>query len=66
MLAHFHFINKGVVPFSLPQNDAGKQELAKAANLTDEQVDFVWMTSRLTNDPERGELMLAFFVASYT
>lgn len=53
MLAHFHFINKGVIPFSLPHNAAGKQELAKAANLTDEQVEFVWRTARLVHDPER-------------
>lgn len=53
MLAHFHFINKGVIPFSLPHNAAGKQELAKAANLTDEQVDFVWRTARLAHDPKR-------------
>ncbi|KAK0644676.1 hypothetical protein B0T16DRAFT_332780 [Cercophora newfieldiana] len=54
MLAHFHFINKGVVPFSLPHNVAGKQELAKAANLTDEQVNFVWRTATLAHDPERA------------
>lgn len=54
MLAHFHFINKGVIPFSLPHNVAGKQELAKAANLTDEQVSFVWRTATLAHDPERG------------
>ena len=54
LLAHFHFINKGVVPFSLPHTPAGRQELAKAASLNDEQVDFVWKTSRLINDPERG------------
>ncbi|KAK4442358.1 hypothetical protein QBC34DRAFT_313297 [Podospora aff. communis PSN243] len=53
MLAHFHFINKGVVPFSLPHNAAGRQELAKAANLTDEQVNFVWRTATLAHEPER-------------
>jgi len=56
MLAHFHFINKGVIPFSLPHTATGKQELAKAANLSDEQVNFVWRTSRLINEPERGML----------
>lgn len=54
MLAHFHFINKGVIPFSLPHSAAGKQELGKAANLSDVQVNFVWRTSRLINEPERG------------
>ena len=54
MLAHFHFLNKGVLPFALPQTPEGKQELAKAANLTDEQVEFVWRTSNFLKDPERG------------
>ncbi|KAK7928360.1 hypothetical protein PG985_005358 [Apiospora marii] len=47
MLAHFHFINKGVLPFSLPANAAGRAELQRAADLNDEQVDFVWRTSEL-------------------
>ncbi len=58
MLAHFHFINKGVIPFSLPHTKAGKQELAKAADLDDEQVDFVWRTSRMVNDPVRGRFSI--------
>jgi len=45
MLAHFHFINKGVIPFSLPHTARGKHELAKAANLTEEQLEFVRRTS---------------------
>ncbi|KAK3349052.1 hypothetical protein B0T25DRAFT_458000 [Lasiosphaeria hispida] len=57
ILAHFHFINKGVIPFSLPHTEAGKQELAKAANLSNEQVDFVWRTSNMVNDPERAAHM---------
>ncbi|KAK0615151.1 hypothetical protein B0T17DRAFT_498062 [Bombardia bombarda] len=57
MLAHFHYINKGVIPFSLPHTEAGKQELAKAANLTDEQVKFVWKTSDMTNEPRRAAYM---------
>ncbi|KAK4466359.1 hypothetical protein QBC42DRAFT_166788 [Cladorrhinum samala] len=54
MLAHFHFINKGVLPFSLPHTPEGQKELAKAANLTDEQVLFVWRTSNLFREPARA------------
>ncbi|KAK3991427.1 hypothetical protein QBC44DRAFT_236889 [Cladorrhinum sp. PSN332] len=57
MLAHFHFINKGVLPFSLPHTDAGRKELAKAADLTDEQVEFVKRTSDLVRDPVRAMVM---------
>ncbi|KAK0708520.1 hypothetical protein B0H67DRAFT_496689 [Lasiosphaeris hirsuta] len=57
ILAHFHFINKGVIPFSLPHTEAGKQELAKAANLSDEQVEFVWRTSNMVNNPQRAACM---------
>ncbi|OTB14989.1 hypothetical protein K445DRAFT_61587 [Daldinia sp. EC12] len=55
MLAHFHFINKGVIPFSLPHNEIGRAELQRAAELDDEQVDFVWRTSDLIR--ERVDLM---------
>ena len=55
MLAHFHFLNKGVVPFSLPQTESGRKDLAKAANLTEEEVEFVWRTANLVKDPQRGE-----------
>ena len=55
MLAHFHFLNKGVLPFALPHTPDGKQELAKAANLTDEQVEFVQRTSIFLKDPDRGK-----------
>lgn len=55
MLAHFHFLNKGVVPFSLPHNEIGRAELSKAADLDDEQVDLVWKTSDMIKDPWRCE-----------
>ncbi|KAK3682997.1 hypothetical protein B0T22DRAFT_385649 [Podospora appendiculata] len=57
MLAHFHFINKGVIPFSLPHTEAGKQELTKAANLSEEELQFVWKTSNMIKDPERAARM---------
>ncbi|KAM7205453.1 hypothetical protein V8F20_003222 [Naviculisporaceae sp. PSN 640] len=54
MLAHFHFINKGVAPFSLAHSAVGRQDLAKAAALDDEQVKFVWKTSTMIQDPRRA------------
>ncbi|KAK3395142.1 hypothetical protein B0H63DRAFT_462729 [Podospora didyma] len=57
MLAHFHFINKGVVPFSLPHSPAGRQELARAANLSEEQLAFVWRTSDMVKDARLAERM---------
>ncbi|KAK4165574.1 hypothetical protein QBC43DRAFT_208230 [Cladorrhinum sp. PSN259] len=57
MLAHFHFINKGVLPFSLPHTEAGRKELAKAAELTEEQVEFVLRTSKFIRDPLRAAEM---------
>ncbi|KAJ4403427.1 hypothetical protein N0V85_005095 [Neurospora sp. IMI 360204] len=53
MLAHFHFINKGVLPFHIPHDEAGRQELSKAASLSDEQLDFVWRTGDMIRDPRR-------------
>ncbi|KAK3388504.1 hypothetical protein B0T20DRAFT_457152 [Sordaria brevicollis] len=54
MLAHFHFINKGVLPFHIPlDEEKGRQELAKAAALTEEQLDFVRRTGEMIRDPGR-------------
>lgn len=55
MLAHFHFINKGVLPFHIPHDERGRHELSKAASLNEEQLDFVWRTGDMIRDPERGE-----------
>ena len=55
MLAHFHFINKGVLPFDIPHDEKGRHELAKAASLSEEQLDFVWKTGDMVRDPARGE-----------
>lgn len=55
MLAHFHFINKGVAPFALAHSSVGRQELAKAAALDDDQVDFIWKTSSMMQDQDRGK-----------
>ncbi|KAM7223111.1 hypothetical protein V8F06_001667 [Rhypophila decipiens] len=54
MLAHFHFINKGVAPFSLAHSAVGRQDLAKAADLDDDQVRFVWKTSAMVQEPARA------------
>lgn len=53
MLAHFHFINKGVLPFHIPHDEKGRRELAKAAALNEEQLDFVWRTGDMVRDPVR-------------
>lgn len=55
MLAHFHFLNKGVVPFSLPHDEIARETLSQAADLDDEQVDLVWRTSDMIKDPRRCE-----------
>jgi hypothetical protein len=54
MLAHFHYLNKGVHPFKLTYNAEGLRELSKAADLDADQVGFVRLTSSLINDPRRG------------
>ncbi|KAK4176547.1 hypothetical protein QBC36DRAFT_187225 [Triangularia setosa] len=54
MLAHFHYINRGVIPFSLPlHTEQGRKDLAKAAELTEEQVDLVRMTADMIQDSQR-------------
>ncbi|KAK1782241.1 hypothetical protein QBC45DRAFT_448642 [Copromyces sp. CBS 386.78] len=53
MLAHFHFINKGVLPFDIPHDEAGRHELSKAASLSEEQLNFVWKTGDIIKDPVR-------------
>ncbi|KAK0669846.1 hypothetical protein QBC41DRAFT_223005 [Cercophora samala] len=60
ILAHFHYINRGVVPFSLPlHTKEGRNDLAKAAELTAEQVDFVRMTAEMVKDNERQKTIKA-------
>lgn len=54
MLAHYHTINKGVLPFRLTADEAGLRELSKAAGMDEEQVEFVKRTSALIQDPRRG------------
>lgn len=61
MLAHFHFINKGVLPFDMPHDEAGRLELAKAASLSEEQLDFVWKTGDMVRDSVRGKSGLCPF-----
>lgn len=57
MLAHFHYLNKGVLPFRLTYDAAGIRELSKAAELDPEQVTFIKRTSRLLDEPQRCELL---------
>jgi hypothetical protein len=53
MLAHFHYLNKGVQPFRLTYDPAGIRELSKAADLDVDQVEFVKHTSALLREPPR-------------
>jgi hypothetical protein len=50
MLAHFHLINKGKRPFNLAMDSAGIKELASAAELNEEQVNFVKQTAVMVNE----------------
>ncbi|KAK4205563.1 hypothetical protein QBC40DRAFT_162526 [Triangularia verruculosa] len=60
MLAHFHYINRGVLPFSLPlHTKEGRKDLAKAADLTEEQVDFVRATAEMVRDRNRQNAIRA-------
>lgn len=52
MLTHFH-INKGAIPFRLAQNEGGRKELSKVAELDPAQLDFVRMTAAMINSPQR-------------
>lgn len=54
MLAHFHYLNKGVQPFHLAHDDAGARELARAADLTSEELEFVRQTSKTIQEEKRS------------
>ncbi|KAL2826070.1 hypothetical protein BDW59DRAFT_67050 [Aspergillus cavernicola] len=53
MLAHFHYLNKGVLPFHLTYDEKSLHNLAAAADLDRDELDFVKRTSELVNDPSR-------------
>ncbi|KAL4787661.1 hypothetical protein BJX76DRAFT_345352 [Aspergillus varians] len=53
MLAHFHYLNKGVLPFHLTYDEKSLRNLAAAADLDSEELEFVKQTSILVNDPAR-------------
>ncbi|KAL5336518.1 hypothetical protein BJX70DRAFT_280610 [Aspergillus crustosus] len=57
MLAHFHYLNKGVFPFHLTYDDKALRSLATAAELDREELDFVKKTSELVNDRARAARM---------
>ncbi|KAI1489816.1 hypothetical protein F5X96DRAFT_591589 [Biscogniauxia mediterranea] len=52
MLAHFHYLNKGVHPFGMCNAATHRRELARAAELGEDEVKFVWDTSRRVNETE--------------
>ncbi|KAL4941730.1 hypothetical protein BDV06DRAFT_212435 [Aspergillus oleicola] len=53
MLAHFHFLNKGVLPFHLTYDEKSLRSLAAAADLDSEELEFVRRTSEFVNHPAR-------------
>ncbi|KAL4919312.1 hypothetical protein BDW62DRAFT_216989 [Aspergillus aurantiobrunneus] len=53
MLAHFHYLNKGVMPFHLTHDEKALRDLAAAANLDNHELEFVKRTSELVNNPGR-------------
>ncbi len=54
LLAHFHYLNKGVYPFQLTHDAAGLKKLSKAAELDPRQLEFLRETSDLLRQPLRG------------
>lgn len=54
LLAHFHYLNKGVLPFHMANKAEGRRELARAAELDDNQLNFIRHSSGLIQDPQRG------------
>ncbi|KAL2866698.1 uncharacterized protein BJX67DRAFT_124028 [Aspergillus lucknowensis] len=55
MLAHFHYLNKGVLPFHMTYDEKSLRNLAAAAELDSVELDFVQETSQLVNEKARGE-----------
>ncbi|KKK23873.1 hypothetical protein AOCH_002910, partial [Aspergillus ochraceoroseus] len=53
LLAHFHYLNKGVSPFHMTYDEKALRELASAAELDKEQLEFIKFTSGLVKTPGR-------------
>ncbi|KAL4933686.1 uncharacterized protein BDV17DRAFT_65363 [Aspergillus undulatus] len=53
MLAHFHYLNKGVLPFHLTYDEKSLRYLAAAADLDSEELEFVKQTSEFVNSTSR-------------
>ncbi|KAL4911528.1 hypothetical protein BDW74DRAFT_143075 [Aspergillus multicolor] len=56
-LAHFHYLNKGVLPFHLTYDEKSLRHLATAADLDSEELEFVKETSQHINHPTRAAHM---------
>ncbi|KAL3437898.1 hypothetical protein BDV09DRAFT_161242 [Aspergillus tetrazonus] len=56
-LAHFHYLNKGVLPFHLTYDEKSLRSLATAADLDSEELEFVKETSQHINHPARAARM---------
>ncbi|KAL8296753.1 hypothetical protein RB597_006057 [Gaeumannomyces tritici] len=64
MLAHFHYLNKGVMPFSLTLDSKGLEQLSKVAELDADEVSFISKTANLVQDPTRRAEMSAVLKAN--
>lgn len=53
LLYHFHYVNKGSLPFELALHPTGIQELTRASELMPDQVEFIFQTALLVK--ERGK-----------
>lgn len=61
MLAHFHYLNKGVTPFSLTFDSRGSEQLSKVAELDPDEVSFIsWTASLVQNPTKRAEMFDVF------
>ncbi|KAL2821114.1 hypothetical protein BJX63DRAFT_418148 [Aspergillus granulosus] len=57
MLAHFHYLNKGVLPFHMTYDEESLRNLGAMADLNSEELNFVKQTSVFVNDRARRARM---------
>lgn len=55
MLAHWHHLTKGIRPFGHTFDAKGKEQLARLADLSELEVDFVTHTNALMQETYRRE-----------
>jgi hypothetical protein len=55
LLAHFHYLNKGVLPFHMTYDEESLNNLRAMADLNSDELNFVKQTSFYVNDRARRE-----------